>query len=209
MKNLSLALNGVLFIFVIVLFVMVNNLKKSINGEEGSGGNGAKVGTTKPLRVAYINADSITSNYLVEKDFNAEIQAKENAFQEEYNTKMKKFQDEYQEYMQKKQAGNISDIDDERVKKDLQAKQNELDGMQQQKQDLVKYVQDKTLAVRSKIVKYINAYNKKANFDYVLYYINIDGQVLYANDSLDITKPILAGLNQMYKDSVQKAGPTH
>lgn len=204
MKNLSIALNAILLVLVIILFVMVNNLKKGMGGDSSNMGSGESVGKNKLLRIAYVNADSINSDYLLMKDFNNEIQAKEAQFQEEYNAKAKRLQDEYQAYMQKKQSGNISELDDEKAQKSLQAKKSELDGMQQDRDELLKDVQQRNFDLQKKIQKFIVDYNKKAKFDYVLGYENIGGSLLYGNDSLDITKPIVAGLNQQYKDSLQK-----
>jgi outer membrane protein len=205
MKNFSIALNAILLVLVIILFVMVNNLKKSM-GQDGSNlGSGTMVGKNKPLRVAHINLDTINEDYLVIKDFKKEVEAKEGEIQEEYSTKGKKLQDEYQAYMQRKQSGNISELDAEKEEQNLQAKKNELDGLQQQRDDIMKDAQDRTLELQKKVQNYVTNYNKKAQFDYILYNVNVGGLVVYANDSLDITKPILTGLNQMYKDSVQKA----
>lgn len=201
MKNLSIALNAILFVLIIILFVMFNNLKKSMEHE---GNIDTTAGKDRLLKIAYVNVDSINSNYQLMKDFNNEIQQKENEFQEEYSAKAKKLQDEYQEYMQKKQTGNISQVDDEKEQKDMEAKKNELDGMQQERDELVKEVQERNYELQKKIQKFIAEYNKKMGFDYILGYENVGGAVIYGNDSLDITKPIVNELNQQYKDSLQK-----
>lgn len=203
MKNLSIVLNAILLVLVIILFVMFNNLKKSM-GQEG---NIATAGKNRLLKIAYVNVDSINSNYQLMKDFNGEIQQREAQFQEIYSTKAKKLQDEYQAYMQKKQSGNISQVDDEKAQRDMEAKKNELDGMQQQRDELLKEVQERNYELQKKIQKFIAEYNKKSGFDYILGYENVGGAVIYGNDSLDITKPIVTQLNQQYKDSLQKTAP--
>lgn len=200
MKNLSIAINAILFVLVIILFVMINNLKKNM-GQDGGGE--ASVGKNKLLRIAHINVDSLNANYLLMKDFNAEIQQKENQFQEVYSAKAKKLQDEYQAYMQKKQSGNTSQLDDQKAEKELGAKKNELDEMQQQRDELVKEVQERNLQLQKKIQRFVSDYNKKTKYDYILEYENIGGLILYSNDSLDITKSIVTALNQQYKDSIQ------
>jgi len=202
MKNLSIALNAILLVLVIILFVMFNNMKKSM-GQDG--GAESSMGKNKLLRVAYVNADSINAGYMLMKDFNSEIQQKENQFQQEYSAKAKRLQDEYQAYMKKKQSGNTSQLDDQKAEQELGAKKNELDEMQQQRDELVKEVQERNFQLQKKIQKYIADFNKKSGFDYILGYENVGGTLLYANDSLDITKSIVAGLNQQYKDSIQKA----
>jgi outer membrane protein len=205
MKNLSIALNAILLVLVIILFVMFNNLKKSIGLDGSSASTGMMTGKNKLLRIAYINADSINGGYLLMKDFKNEIQAKQMEMQDVYNKKAKRLQDEYEAYMQKKQSGNISELDAQKAEQDMQGKKNELDGLQQQQQDLVKEVQDRNIEIQKMVQKYIAAYNKTAHLDYVLTYENIGGGILFANDSLDITKPIIKGLNQQYNDSIQKA----
>jgi outer membrane protein len=204
MKNLSIALNAILLVLIIILFVMFNNLKKSM-GQEGNMATTA--GKDRLLKIAYVNVDSINANYQLMKDFNSEIQQKENQFQDIYTGKAKKLQDEYQGYMQKKQSGNISQIEDEKDQKDMEAKKSELDGMQQQRDELLKEVQERNYELQKKIQKFIAEYNKKSGFDYILGYENVGGAVIYGNDSLDITKPIVAQLNQQYKDSLQKTTP--
>ena len=204
MKNLSIVLNAILLVLIIILFVMFNNLKKSM----GQGGNiTAMAGKDRLLKIAYINVDSLNSNYQLMKDFNTEIQQKEGQLQEAYNAKAKRLQDEYQAYMQKKQSGNTSQLDDEKAQKDLESKKNELDGMQQQRDELVKEVQERNYELQKQVKKFITTYNKKVGFDYILEYESVGGAVLYGNDSLEITKPIIDQLNQQYKDSLQKTTP--
>ncbi len=203
MKNLSLALNAILLVLVIVLFVMVNNLKKSMGG--GNNDNSAAMaGKSRLLKIAYVNADSINANYMMMKDLKNDLEAKQSQLQTVYNEKAKRLQDEYQGYMQKKQAGNISEMDAQKAEQDMQAKKNELDGMQQQQQELMKDAQDKNLEIEKMVQKYITDYNKNAHFDFVLGYESVGGSLLFANDSLDITRPIVNGLNQQYKDSALK-----
>lgn len=205
MKNLSIVLNAILLVLVIILFVMFNNLKKSM-GQEGS--MSTTTGKDRLLKIAYVNVDSINANYQLMKDFNNEIQQKEAQFQEAYTAKAKKLQDEYQAYMQKKQSGNISQIEDEKDQKDMESKKSELDGMQQERDELVKEVQERNYELQKKIQKFIANDNKKMGFDYILGYENVGGAVIYGNDSLDITKPIVTQLNQQYKDSLQKTAPS-
>jgi len=201
MKNLSIALNAILLVLVIILFVMFNNLKKSIGQDANSG---TSMGKNKLLRIAHINLDTINEDYLVMKDFKKDVEAKEGQIQEEYSSKGKILQDEYQAYMQKKQSGNISDLDAQKAEQDMQTKKSALDELQQERDDILKDAQEKTLKLQKKVQDYVSNYNKKAQFDYILYNVNVGGLVVYANDSLDITKPILMGLNQQYKDSLQK-----
>ncbi len=205
MKNLSLALNGVLLIFVLILFIMVNNLKKSIGQDTGNSGNGTSVGKNKTLRVAHVNLDTLNASYLLLKDFQKDVESNENRIQEEITAKTKRLQDEYEAYMQKKQSGNITEVEDEKTKKTLNDQNNALEELKQQQEEVMKEAQVKQIDLLKHVQGFVAKYNKTAKFDYVLEYANVGGEMLYANDSLDITKPIIKGLNQEYKDSLQKA----
>lgn len=209
MKNISLAINAVLLVLIIVLFFMYSSLKKSMGGEtttsSGSPQPSMSGGKMKGVRVAYVNADSINATYKLMKDFKAEFQDRQSVLQNEYDVKGRKLQAEYAEYQQKAQSGNISQIDAQNVQKDLEQKKAELDNLQRKEEELTKEVQDKNIAINQKVQDYINEYNKKAHYDYVLGYANLGGTVLYANDSLDITKEIVSGLNKTYADSLAKA----
>lgn len=211
MKNVSLAINAVLAILIVVLFFMYSSLKKSINpqGATTSVKQDSGMQHTGPLRIAYVNADTINADYKLMKDFKDEIQQRQTALQNEYDTKGQRLQQEYVEYQQKAQAGNISQVDAEKKQKDMQQKKNELDAIQAKQSDLMKEVQDRNLQIQNKVQDYITKYNKKTQYDYVLTYVAIGGNLLYANKSYDITKEIVDGLNKEYTDSVQSANAKH
>ena len=99
MKNVSLAINGILFVLIIVLFFMYSSLKKSINGDPGSSAASSAMTTSsgkeRNIRIAYVNADSINGNYKLMRVFKDDIQQRQSAMQNEYEVKGKKLQEEY------------------------------------------------------------------------------------------------------------------
>jgi outer membrane protein len=210
MKNISLAINAILAALIVVLFIMINSLKHSASGDSTQSNSGSNAPATtlskqKVLRIAYINDDTISLNYMVMKDLKKEMENRQAVLQNEYDVKSRKLQQEYDDYQKKAQSGNISQLDAQKAGEDLQNKKAELDGIQRQVNELLQEAQVKNQSVEIKVQDYIKQFNKTAKFDYVLAYSAIHGTVLLANDSLDITKQILGGLNQMYNDSIQKA----
>jgi outer membrane protein len=205
MKNVSIVFNVVLLALVGILFFLYLSLKKAISGNDG--GN-TKVtltaGMQKPVRVGYVNADSINTNYALMQDFKKEMQAKQSVLQNEYDTKGRAFQSEYADLQQRSQAGTISQIDADKIQKDLVQKKSVIDNIQANLDQLAREAQEKNQKIENLVEKYVSLYNKKAHFDYVLAYAR-GTNVLYANDSLDITRQVVMGLNQQYKDSLQKS----
>lgn len=205
MKNISIVFNVILLALVGILFFLYLSLKKAISGNDG--GN-TKVtltaGMQKPVRVGYVNADSINTNYTLMQDFKKEMQAKQSVLQNEYDTKGRAFQSEYADLQQRSQAGTISQIDADKIQKDLVQKKSVIDNIQANLDQLAREAQEKNQKIENLVEKYVSLYNKKAHFDYVLAYAR-GTNVLYANDSLDITRQVVMGLNQQYKDSLQKS----
>jgi outer membrane protein len=214
MKNLSFILNVILFSLVGLLFALYFNLKKSMQGGDTAAPTPtstaanvtAQTGNDKLIRIAYVNADTINTDYLLMADFKKQINARQNVLQSEYDKKAKVLQDEYVLYQTKVQANNISQVDAEKEQKAMEAKKAELEDLQRRQEDLVKEVQEKNLALQLKIQNYIVECNKKLKFDYVLAYAGVGGPVLYANSGYNITNQVIEGLNAQYKDSIQRAG---
>ena len=208
MKNLSIVFNIVLLALVGILFYLYFSLKNG-SSTASSGSGDSKVvlssGMQKPVRIAFVNTDTLNNDYLIMQDLKKDMQARQSVLQSEYDVKAKALQDEYMAYQQKVQSGNISQNDAEKQQKDMQQKKAVLDNMQAKLDEMVKEAQMKNQQIVDMIEKYIAQYNKKAHFDYVLAYAK-GANILLVNDSLDITRQVLNALNAQYKDSLQKAG---
>jgi len=210
MKNISIVFNLLLLALVGVLFWLYFSLKKT-SGTDGSMPTAMSnvAGKSRLIRIAHVNVDSLNAKYQMMLDFKREIESRQNSIQMEYESKGKVLQDEYASYQQKAQAGTISQIDAEKVQEDLQAKKADLDNVQRKLDDLQREAQDRNIKILSIVQKYVADYNKKMHFDYVLAFAKSGSNILYANDSLDVTKDVIAGLNVQYKDSLQRASKPH
>ncbi len=207
MKNLSTVFNLVLLVLVGILFWLYFGLKKSSGGESSAANTSVSdnAGKDRLLRIAHINIDSMNSKYQLMLDFKSEYESNLNSLQEEALGKEKVLQQEYTVYMQKKQAGALSQVDDEKYQKELQAKKDELDNFQVKRDNLSRVTEEKNAKILNIVRKYVSDYNKKMHFDYILLSGETGTNIIYANNGLDITKDIVSGLNLQYKDSLQRA----
>ena len=72
--------------------------------------------------------------------------------------------------------------------------------MEYQLQALMEKTQKKNEEIRKTIIDYLEGYNNNSQYDYILTYTDQPGGfILIANDSMDITNEVLAGLNANYK----------
>ena len=82
MKNLSLILNGVLFVAIIVLYILHFSSNKDQTQEST-----AAVVAPMPVNIAYINSDTLLNNYEFSKIAAGELENKKDELQAEYENR--------------------------------------------------------------------------------------------------------------------------
>ena len=188
MKNLSLILNGVLIIAVGILYYMHFQEKKS----------GPSLDSKKPSQIVFVNSDSLLANYEYIKDAKKELDERHNKAEADFNSKGEAFQNKVKSFQEKAKAMTPNEIQaTEKALKD------EEEMLMDHKQKLGADLTEKGQEIDDKLFTAIREYLKKnvgnKNYNYVLGYTK-GGGILFANDSLDITRNLLEGLNREYKD---------
>jgi outer membrane protein len=205
MKNISLILNLILATAVAVLFYLHFQLKKSClaNSNPNEIQIEAPEGHIVPT-IYYINTDSLWKNYEYVKNEIEQLEKEKSKAESQIEAKARQLENDVMDYQQKVQSGMIS-MDDARKKEaELMDRQQKLYELREQlAADLLTKEQNKNDMLQKVITDYIKRYNANKNFSYVLGYSQ-GGGILFANDSLDITKEILEGLNAEYKLSNNK-----
>jgi outer membrane protein len=203
MKNLSLIINAILVVLVGVLFWL--HFKPSKSNEPFKQINFGD----KNMKIAYVDLAKIDSNYkyIIEKKANLEkdLDKIRNslAFTEQsLRTRRDKLQEEAYELensttmsmAQKYEKQNEFQAKYEAFQKDYAAFQENKDS---QEKDLEKKYQEFDKEMNDNLLNNIKKYNLKQQYDYIL----TKQQMLFANDSLDITNDILTLLNEEFETS--------
>jgi len=206
MKNVLLVWNGILTICVIVLYAQVNQLKPVEN---------SKATTTvaeKPLQlpvvatangaspsVYFVNTDTLVENYKLFTEKNKQLESKTKRTESDLQNRKKALEQEFAAAQQKAQSGGMSQTQMQETEATLMRKQQELAQYAEEQQgkllDEQKKVQD---LLQDNVREYLKKYAGKSNIQYVLSYAT-NGSILFANDSLDITKQVVEGLNSSKK----------
>lgn len=200
MKNLSLVLNLVLLVAVGVLFYLHFTGKPQETQLAV-----ASEGTPKSKAViAYINSDSLLNNYEFSQEIQDKMRKLEEKYQAEFANRAKGLETEVANFQ--RNAGNMTMSQARALEEDLMRKRNNLmqyqeNLSQQLLQEQAKYNEE----LYNNVATYLKDYGQKEKLDVVLTYTKGSG-VLYASDSLDITKTVIAGLNQNY-NSAEKTSP--
>lgn len=179
---------------VIALFITFFTSGKGKNDQTNAAVNRSE----KAVKVAFVNYDSIYTNYELIKKLRTDFEAKTKRLDNDINARA---------------AGIERDaayLQDQVNKKTLseQSVQELYVQLQQEQQKVVelrdRYLNDLQLSdaqmqetALDSIINFIDRYNKKYKFDYILGFTKT-GNILYANDTLDITKDVIKQLNEEY-----------
>ncbi len=90
------------------------------------------------------------------------------------------------------------------IEQQLNVKQQDLVKLQQ---DLTNEISEKQNVMNRQVINAIMEYMKNNSSQYNYRYVlgaSFGGNILYANDSLDITKNIITGLNEEYQKNKKK-----
>ncbi len=197
MKNLSVALNLVLLVAVGVLYFLhfkkpsattpVVELKKGV----------ALPPTAEAAQIAYVNTDTLAAKYEYFKNTLDNLQNRKKRLENEVGGRARSLQNEFVAYQQKRNTLSLEQV--QLTEQNLSRKEAELRQYGEKvSNDLMREEQAKTEELFKKITDYLKKYAQGKPYKYVFGYTK-GSSILYAQDSLDITKEVLTGLNDEYK----------
>ncbi len=189
----GMIMNIVLLIGLIVLYVLffINKSKQKDTV------NHVPVAIKGNMSIAYINTDTIMEKYDFAKDMKKELEDYQTKLENDYKFKMTSFQAEYENYI--KTGASLKLSEQKKREEELKEKNNSLMALKEKmSEDLFKKNQAINNRLLDTIFSYIHRFNEKPKYTYILKK-SIEHNILYANDSLEITKDVLKGLNMEYK----------
>jgi outer membrane protein len=224
MKNLSLVLNGILAIAVAVLYYFQFAAPKE-EVRKNTVDAAAVDSVSSKLKIAYVNTDSLWNEYKLINDIQADLEAdREKAERKvaqrtsilegqleqmagELQTKMADFESKgrtMNEALRNMKMQELQSLQQNAQAFSLEADQEITQLQQRLQNDLLDKELKGTKQVQDNIKAFLKEYNQDYDFTYVLAYSSDAGGILLGNPALDITKDVLAGLNEIY-DAEQAA----
>lgn len=190
MKNLSLILNIVLFALVAHLYYL--NFKKPNAADTMIAAPASQSGG---VRIAYVNGDTLDSQYIWLKKQKEDIQKRMETAEKNLAAKEQALMKDAQALQEKFQGGNMTQADAEKQQESLMKRGQRLE---EEKMNLSKSLsEDQKKAFNdlyANVETQLKTLSSQIGYDYILSYSR-GGQILMANDSLDITKQVLQLLN--------------
>lgn len=194
MKGKNLLLNGFFALATMAAFTQCDNN----NATNTSAGNPVNSAGTSGLKIAYVEIDSLLSNYTLCKDLNEMMIRKQENVEVTLKEKMKALDNEVRDFERKYQNHVFTPERAQQEQNRLLKKRQDLDALHQRLMSELQQESDKNnIQLRDSINAYLKDYNKDKGYNFI---INNAGSnnLLYADPAFNITKEVIEGLNKRY-----------
>ncbi len=154
------------------------------------------------LKIAYVEVDSIMTQYTFAKEYSALLEKKGQNIQTTIAQKGQALQAAAANFQQKIQQNAFTSREQaESQQAAIQRDQANLQSLQQRLSNEFAAEQEKyNNALHDSIAHYLAAYNKDKKYSII--FSKSGDNLLYADKAYDITKEVIAGLNKAYKGKV-------
>lgn len=194
MKNLPLILSIVLLIAVGVLFY----LHFSGNRSQGPSMGSSASSVPSNIKIAYITSDSILKHYEYLEVNRKILEEKGQKLEQELQNRAQGLQNEISNYQ--RSVNNLTLSQAKALEEDLGKKQQNLQLYQQSLGQQMEAEQAKlSKELYDRITTFLKKYGADNGLQLVLKY-DPSSDILYGGEALDITKDVLNGLNEQYKE---------
>jgi len=197
MKNLSLILSIVAVAGVAGLFFMQQGKPKEATP--------VAVGTPSGSNLAYVDIDSLESQYELLKTRREDFRKKQSQMENELQRSYGQMQNDANEVQKRLQANNLTQSEYEAAQKRLMQMQQSLESRKEAlTQQLMKEQEDFNADLKRRLDSFLADYNKTHHYDFILSYSGAGSAILYANHAHDITADVVAGMNAGTKTEPEK-----
>lgn len=185
---------------IATMMVSCNNASSKMD-EQPAAGDASASG----MKIAYVEVDSLMTQYDFAKDYSVTLQKKSNNARNTLNQKGNALQAAANNFQQKLNNNGFTSREQaasqqaaiERQQRDLQELQVRLEN------ELASETAKFNEALRDSLQNFLTAYNKDKQYDLIL--SKAGDNILMANKKYDITNDVINGLNKRYKPAVKKA----
>lgn len=196
MNKIQIVVDVVLVAAVVALFAIFFSNKPA----KGTAEPAAVIASGEALPVAYLNVDSLLTNYTFAQDASERLMQKQEDARLKLNTKARSLQNEMADFQRK--LDNNAFLSRERAEKEQQRlikKQQDLQDLEAKlTEDIMLENQTLNKQLADTLTQFLHTFNADGRYQIILSNTAKDN-VLMAADQYDITDEVVAGLNKRYK----------
>lgn len=203
-KIYTLVLSGLLVAAVGAAITSCNNTNSGepsaeaapVKSSDGKGGG---------YKIAYVQIDTLTSQYQKCKDLEEEFAKKRANAEATINAKGKNFTAQMQEFNRKYQSNQFTQQQFEAEQARLSKLQQDLESLQARlSNSLQEEYQKEFQALTDTIQNFTKSYAKEKGYDFILCKSSGIDNVLYANEAYEVTDEVVKALNKRYSKTASK-----
>ena len=188
--------------FAAVAMTSCDKSKSQVDDKEPA----AQTATTA-TKIAYVEVDSIMSQYKFCKDYSLILQKKGQNIQNTLAQKQQALEAAAANFQQKVQQNAYTREQAQSIQMSLQKQSNDLQTLNQRLSGEFQTETEKyNNALRDSIQHYLALYNKDKKYTLIL--SKAGDNILYADKAHDITNEVIAGLNKAYKPAPAEKAAT-
>ena len=164
----------------------------------------ANEASTTGMKIAYVEVDSLMTQYNFAKDYTVTLEKKSNNARNTLTQKGNQLQAAVNNFQQKLNNNGFQSREQAAsVQNAIQRQQNDLQTLQARlESELANETAKFNEALRDSLNNFLKAYNKDKKYDIIL--SKAGDNILFADKKYDITQDIINGLNKRYKPSAKK-----
>lgn len=183
---------------VILAMALVASVLTSCNNAPKANDSQAVAPVTSEMKIAFVEVDSIMSQYNFSKEYQEILQKKAQNIQNTLAGKQQSLEAAAAKLQQDYQANALTADQAQARQAAIQKQSNDLQALNQRLTNEFQVETDKfNQALRDSIQNYLKVYNQDKHFSLIL--TKAGDNILYADKAYDITNEIIAGLNKAYK----------
>ena len=184
---------------IAAVMVSCNNASPKMDEQPATANDNATGG----VRIAYVEVDSLMTQYEFCKEFSLILQKKSNNARNTLNAKGQQLQSAMVNFQQKLQNNGFTSREQaESQQAAIQRQQQSLQELQARlENELASETQKYNDALRDSLQHFLKDYNKDKAFDLIL--TKQGDNILYAAKRFDITNDVINGLNKRYKSTLK------
>ena len=156
------------------------------------------------IKIAYVDYDSLLANYNFAQDVQKELIRREMSINNTIEKERKSLQEEAAAFEYKVQNNVFAT--QERAQAEYEKIMKKDQDLLQRGQSMIAELEQVRNAKYNELTQcindYIQEYNSTAKYDFIL--TKMGGNMLYANEAMDITKHVVKGLNEKYTSNEKK-----
>lgn len=194
MKNISFAINAILLIAVIVLYVKVFSANKVAKASESQTIMEHKSSSSVNVPIAFVELDSLNDKINYIKERRTELEGEQKSIETEWQNGYRNLENRKNEFL--KRGNSITQQEAEKFQGELMQQQQQVDG---KKQALTQKLSEKSYKfmddIQTKLKSFLKEYNKKGTYQYILTTGTGLDYMLYKDSSFNITNDVIKGMN--------------